>query len=239
MRKPRFVSWLLAAFGLVWIPQFARIPQPSASGSVLSELAESQNESGLTLAWVDENSLSRAYRKHSALDGVEAISFEDRTVVHLQDSLQDFRPDGFSWKEYPAVLGIGGCWSHDQRKLATGKVRSISRVTLEILDLDTKEFHEIAIKGDQNGQVTSQCWSKDDQNLVYETEADVMVFNVKDDRSHALAKGVESTWSPDGKWIAFRDGDTYYAIHPDGSGRKKLFHNYWGTAVSGLYWSPD
>jgi hypothetical protein len=73
----------------------------------------------------------------------------------------------------------------------------------------------------------------------YQTDAAVMVFNVKDDRSHALAQGAEPTWSPDGKWIAFRDGDTYYAIHPDGSGRKKLFHNYWGTAVSGLYWSPD
>jgi hypothetical protein len=87
--------------------------------------------------------------------------------------------------------------------------------------------------------MTSQCWSLDDQTLVYETGASVMVFDVKNNRSDALAKGAEPTWSPDGKWIAFRDGDTYYAIRPDGSGRKKLFHNYRGTAVSGLYWSPD
>jgi hypothetical protein len=28
-------------------------------------------------------------------------------------------------------------------------------------------------------------------------------------------------------------------MHPDGSDRKKLFHNHWGGAVSALYWSPD
>jgi WD40-like Beta Propeller Repeat len=236
VRKRKFVPWLLALAALVWLAISLR---PYEWGSVLSELIQSQDENGLTLAWVDGNSLSRAYRLHLALDGVEAISFGDRTVVHLQDSLQDFRPDAFSWKEYPRELGIGGCWSHDQKKLATGKARSMSSITLEILDLDSKQDHPFGGDADGVRGMTSQCWSLDDQKLVYETGASVMVFDVKSNRSDALAKGVEPTWSPDGKWIAFRDGDTYYAIHPDGSGRKKLFHNYWGSAVSGLYWSPD
>jgi hypothetical protein len=237
VRKRRFVLWLLALVALGWLAISLR---PYAWGTVLSELIQSQNENGLTLAWVDSNSLSRAYRLHLALDGVEAISFGDRTVVHLQDSLQDFRPDEFSWGKYPGVLGIGGCWSHDQRKLVFHVVdHSTAFVTLKILDLDLKKVQTIALSGERRRRVTSQCWSQDDQYVVYETDGDVTVLNVQDDRSHVLAKGLEATWSPDGKWVAFRDGDTYYAIHPDGSGRKKLFHNYWGTAVSGLYWSPN
>jgi hypothetical protein len=235
--KRRFIPWLLALAGLVWLVIALR---PYAGGSVLSELAQSQNEDGLTLAWVDGNSLSRAYHFHTALDGVEAILFEKRTVVHLQDSLKEFRPDGFSWEEYPEVLGIGGCWSHDQRKLVFPVVdHSTATVTLEILDLNSKKVHKIALGADRRRRVTSQCWSQNDDYIVYETDGDVMILNIQDERSDALAKGVEATWSPDGNWVAFRDGDTYYAIHPDGSGRKKLFHNYWGTAVSGLYWSPN
>jgi Tol biopolymer transport system component len=152
-----------------------------------------------------------------------------------------FHPDGFSYQEYPGLWGIDGCWSHDQKKLATYSVDHSTGTSyaLEILDVNSKKVHAIATNGDQRRLVSSQCWSQDDQKLVYETDADVMVFNVADDRSEAVAKGENPTWSPDGEWIAFRDRDTYYAIHPDGSGRKKLFHNYWGDAVSALYWSPD
>jgi hypothetical protein len=157
-----------------------------ARGSVLSELIQSQDESGLTLAWVDEDSLSTAYLEHSALDGVEAISFENRTVVHLQDSLQNFRPDGFSWKEYPAVLGsrVVGLTI---RGIATGRVRSSSSLTLEILDLDSKKSDTLGTEGARR-RVTFQCWSQDDQNLIYQTDAAVMVINVKDDRGNFWEK---------------------------------------------------
>jgi hypothetical protein len=33
-----------------------------------------------------------------------------------------------------------------------------------------------------------------------------------------VAKGTDATWSPDGSWIAFRDRDSYYEMHPDGRG---------------------
>jgi len=241
LRKFVFVSWLLAVAPIVWIPRLAIAPQPPPRGSVRSELIRLQDEKGLTLAWVDSNSLGTAYVTHSAIDSVQAISFKRRTVVQLRDSLEAFHPDGFNYQEYPGLWGIDGCWSHDQKKLATYSVDHSTGTSyaLEILDVNSKKVHAIATNGDQRRLVSSQCWSQDDQKLVYETDADVMVFNVADDRSEAVAKGENPTWSPDGEWIAFRDRDTYYAIHPDGSGRKKLFHNNWGDAVSALYWSPD
>jgi Tol biopolymer transport system component len=117
--------------------------------------------------------------------------------------------------------------------------RPSGRATLGILDLNSKQVRTIAINMDQRMYVTSQCWSPDDHQLVYETDGNVRLYDFQNDRADAIAQGTEPTWSPDGEWIAFRDRDTYYAMHPNGSGRKKLFHNHWGSAVSSLYWSPD
>lgn len=85
--------------------------------------------------------------------------------------------------------------------------------------------------------MTSQCWSPDGTQLVYEIEGSVRLYDTGEDRSVTLVKGTDSSWSPDGNWIAFLDRGTYYAIQPDGSGRKQLFHK--SNAVSAFYWSPD
>src|ERR1700730_5508167 len=205
MRTGTFVSWILAVTGpLVLIPRLAIAPQAAQEESVRSELIRLQDERGLTAAWVDNNSWGRAYSTHSAVASVQAISFKKRRVVQLEDSLGAFRLDGFNNEEYPGARGIGGCRSHDQRKLAaTVFDHSTAGVRLEIIDINSKKIRTIAINGDQRRRVMSQCWSRDDQKLVYETDADVMVFNVEDDRSETVAKGEDPTWSPDGEWIAF------------------------------------
>jgi hypothetical protein len=239
MRKRTFVSWLFAGAALlVLTPFFTVAARSSSRESVRSELIRLQHDQGLTLAWIDGNSLGRAYLTHSKINGVQAISFEKRALVHLQDSLEAFRPEGFDAEKYPGQQGIGGCWSHDQTSLAAAVVdHSSGDLRLKILDAQSHKVRAIATAAEQERLVTEACWSPDDRKLVYETGTDVMVFNFEDGRSDALAKGTDPTWSPDGMWIAFRVRDTYYAIHPDGSGRKKLFHQR--GAVSALYWSPD
>jgi len=132
------------------------------------------------------------------------------------------------------------CWSRDRTKLASTMInRSTNSVRLGVLDLGSKQTRAIAINVDQRPYVTSQCWSPDDKELVYELDGDVRLYDVENDRADAIARGTDPTWSPDGEWIAFREGNTYYAMHSDGSGRKELFRNHWGHAVSALYWSPD
>jgi WD40 repeat protein len=242
MRKRRSVKRfrpLLAP--AAWILLLAISVRPSSTGSVREELVRRQAETGLTLAWLDNNALGRAISTHTPLaSGVRAIMFKKRTIVPLHASLEVFRPDGFSFGEYPEVPGIGTCWSHDQTKLVDTMIEHPSgRATLAILDLGSKRAHAIAINVDQKEYVTSQCWSPDGKRLVYQIDDAVRLYELDNDRSDAIAKGTDPTWSPDGSWIAFRDRDTYYAIHPDGSNRKELFHNHWGGAVSALYWSPD
>jgi hypothetical protein len=215
--------------------------QALSSETVLAELSRLQDQTGLTLAWIDNNVLSESQWRHTEIQGgVQAVSFKRRVIVPLTDSLQAFRPNGFSSREYPEVSGIDACWSHDQTKLASTMISHPSgSAKLGILDLSSKQIHAIAINVDQRPYVTSQCWSQDDKKLVYEMDGAVRLYNVENDRADAIARGTDPTWSPDGNWIGFRDGNTYYAMHPDGNGRKELFHNHWGSPVSALYWSPD
>lgn len=200
--------------------------QITGAESVREELIRLQRKYGLTFAWTDRS--------------VRAISFDTGTVIAVKDSIGAFQPNGFSVGEYPELSGIGMCWSRDRTKLASTMInRSTNSVRLGVLDLGSKQTRAIAINVDQRPYVTSQCWSPDGKELVYELDADVRLYEVENDRADAIARGTDPTWSPDGKWIAFRDGNTYYAMHPDGSGRKELFRNHWGHAVSALYWSPD
>jgi WD40-like Beta Propeller Repeat len=227
MRNPIAKFWPKVLLGLAACSLIVILrAQADGAESVREELVRLQREYGLTFAWTDR--------------GVRAVSFDTRAVVDLEDSLQAFRPNAFTPGNYPEVSGIGTCWSHDQRRLVSTMInRSTGNVSLAILDLNSEQTRPFAIHVDQRPYVTSQCWAPDDKKIIYETDGSVRLYDVENDRSNAIAKGTDPTWSPDGNWIAFRDGETYYAIHPDESGRKELFHNRWGKAVSALYWSPD
>ena len=124
------------------------------------------------------------------------------------------------------------------------------------------------------------AWSRDGASLAFSVgenslggrwevsrtrPGDLMILDARGVRS--LGQGESASWSPDGAWIAtFADdqddanerygGPRIYLIHPDGSGRKKVFMNelistypeYMGAmpfdvrdgkAFGPLIWSPD
>jgi hypothetical protein len=223
MRKRTSVSWLLIVFGPVaWLLAFAITARPSSRESVRAELIRLQGETGLTFGWIH--------------DGVNAVSFKKRTVVVLKDSLSSFRPDDFSFSDHQYVFLTELCWSRDQSKLFAMKLES-GNASLEVLNRESKLASVVAAKVTQESHLTSQCWSPDATQLVYEIEGSIRLYNTGKDSSVDLVKGTDASWSPDGDWIAFLDSGTYYAIQPDGNGRKKLFHK--SNAVSALYWSPD
>lgn len=198
-------------------------------GSVRSELSRRQAETGLTFGWIH--------------DGVKVVSFKKRSVIPAQGHLDAFRPEAFSFQTYPQVMAMDMCWSHDQSKLAATMLDNFPNTSLEELDLKTKQTRVVAPRVEQTWHVTSQCWSPDDKQLVYETEDTVRVFDLESGKTSVLAAGMDPreslnpTWSPDGKQIAFLDHDAYYSIQPSGGTKKKLFAKK--GACSGLYWSPD
>jgi hypothetical protein len=197
--------------------------------SFRSELIQLQSQIGLSFAWMH--------------DGVKAVSFKKRAVIPVEGFLDVFRPDGFSFREYPQVMAIDLCWSHDQSKLAATMLDNAPNASLVILELRSKRTRVVVGRVSQTPHLTSQCWSPDDKQLVFETDGSVRVYDMESAKTTVLAAGMNPTWilsptwSSDGNQIAFRDFDTYYSIQPSGVNRKKLFTQK--GACSGLYWSPD
>jgi hypothetical protein len=242
MRKRACGSRIRNRFGTVaCVLVLAVTVQSSPSESVRAELIRLQDQYGLTLAWVDSKAQFMSPRNGSGLDnGIRGVSFRKRKVILLTDSLEAFRPDGFAFRDIPRLATIDLCWSHDKHKLAATMLHP-PKASLEIFVPITKATQTIEADVEERPHFTSQCWSPSDKQVAYDSGGSVKIYQVGGDMPgiRVLAKGTDVTWSPDGEWIAFRDRDTYYAIHPNGNGRRKLFHNYWGDAVSALYWSPD
>ena len=209
--------------------------------SVRAELIRSQEEKGLTLAWVDDTVLVKSVWAHTTVSsGVEAIMFKERTIVPLKDSLGVFRPDGFNFRDYPALWGIGACWSRDQSKLADTMIEhSSGRATWKSLTLARNVLVQLRSTLIRRNMSLSNAGPPMANGSFIRWMMPYGSTNSTTIGRTRLRRDQIPTWSPDGNWIAFRDGEAYYAMHPDGSARKKLFHNHWGSAVSALYWSPD
>src|SRR5271156_7068730 len=260
MRKRRSVTWLWILFGPVsWIVlALATTVRPSSRESVREELIRRQAQTGLSLASLgfgldvalfDKRTLVQipistglAYvRGTISRDGTEIIV--SRFRLGASDSLELLRTDGSDMRElqFTHTGDVPShfeslCWSYDKSRLAVGVHRGFPELKLEILNLGSGLDQTVApsVK-----ELTSQCWSPDDKKIVYEAGDGVRVYEVGNDKSSTLlaAGGKHPTWSPDGNWIAFREGDTFYVIRPDGQDKKKLFHRR--DVYTPLWWSPD
>jgi hypothetical protein len=173
-------------------------------------------------------------------DGAE-IAFAVRPGLRGPAHLGISRTDGSEFREYPNLqyqnLWDDLCWSYDKSKLAM-TVRNTGSVpdrnpTLQIVDLSSGNTQEI----DNRGSVTSQCWSPDGKQLVYEAGDSVQLYDLEANQLHVLAQGKHPTWSPDGNWITFLDHDLYNEVRPSGIEKHALFKTW--HSESGLWWSPD
>lgn len=157
--------------------------------------------------------------------------------------------NGTDYREYPGLSPSSVCFSHDKSKLALNatdrKTSKFLLPALEILNLSSGDTQKVA---GMNTFVSSQCWSPDDKQFVYTVNnahavQGVLLYDVVENSSRSLGLGGNATWSPDGKWIAFLDCEvdlhrcTYYAIRPDGTGKRTLFKTT--AATTGFWWSPD
>src|SRR5260370_40257173 len=79
---------------------------------------------------------------------------------------------------------------------------------------------------DSQGSVTSQCWSPDGAQLVYEAGGNVQMYDVQANRSKAMGQASHPTWSPDENWIPLLDHDTYYKFRPSGAEIQVLFKEW-------------
>jgi hypothetical protein len=161
-----------------------------------------------------------------------------KEVPEIGSRLGIVRQDGSDLREYPD-LGDPSypCWSSDKSALALTaknfKHGKDAAQSLQILHLDDGTTEEVEAKG----YVTSQCWSPDGKQIVYQADHTLRVYDIREKKSGALAEGTDPTWSPDGNWIAFLNDGKYYIIRPTGKERKLLFKCK--DALTPLWWSPD
>jgi len=165
--------------------------------------------------------------------------------------------DGSAVRTYPGiVLPSEMCWTRDNSKLAmVAHLENDSQPQLLVLDLDSGTADHVA--DGKKVAVTPQCWSPDGKQLAYfagENDQDrpgaIRIFDIRTRASRELLRDVSNcqedrfwcvspypTWSPDGEWIAYFQEKAYWAVHPSGEGRRKLFRRR--NALSPLQWSPD
>lgn len=231
-------------------------PAITEGGGVRAELADLQVRDGLTIADYDDHGLRivnfekrKAFRGKPIPDnraGGGTIT-RDGTLIAFQllrlrqnpsVALGIMKADNSDIREFLNVRSPGQmCWSYDMTHIAMATAtQDMGTHRLGVLDIETASVQELAA---HMQRLTSQCWSPDGKQIVFESDGNVMIQNVEEGQPHVLTVGNAPTWSPEGTWIAYLDKreHSYYAIHASGEGKKKLFHSRNG--VAGLYWSPD
>jgi WD40-like Beta Propeller Repeat len=233
--------------------------EPSALAQdpgVRGELAETQSRDGLTIADYGSHGLRivdffnrKAFRGAPLPDSRAAggTVSQDGTMVAFallrptqvpSIALGMMKADNSDLRELLNIAHPGQmCWSYDMTHLAMGTVDlTTAKFRLTLLDIKANLARDLA---PHMGRLTTQCWSPDGKEIVFESDGNIVVQRVEGGQPRILGVGKAPTWSPDGKWIAYLDEreHNFYAIHPSGDGKKKLFHSRDGMA--GLYWSPD
>jgi WD40 repeat protein len=238
---------MLLALPVAWQQDDGARASPEAN-SARKELQQLQEKYGLALEFVDQRgriSVLSFQKREFVARSRESIGSSGRVTRdgHYAALWAGLEPlslavvglDGSVLKKYSGFRGYPLCWSYDGFRLMLGTPER----HLQVMDVASGDIQTLPIEGATDQQViTSQCESPDGKKIVYRSnDGYVSVYDFEMGSSISLAKGENPTWSPVGDWIAFRDGETYYAIRPSGEGRKKLFHKT--RAISGLWWSPD
>jgi Tol biopolymer transport system component len=228
----------------------------AAAEDVRAQLARAQQQTGLTIEWYYSGINTAHFKDRSVTTDkvtLQAHDFENALISPdgsmfafpapgpdngRKQPLTIVRRDGTTVNQYPALVDpTVSCWSHDGSKLVVRSRLADSRppvYQLFALNLGSNSIQQF---GEPGSYATSQCWSPDNQQIVYGTNDRIRIYNFATASSRTVAQGDFPNWSPDGEEIAFHKSDGYYALSPTGAAARRLFKTKQGR--SELFWSPD
>jgi TolB protein len=133
-----------------------------------------------------------------------------------------------------------GAWSPDGRRLAfDGRFyETLSDFDIGVMDADGSGVRRVT-RGPARDVMAA--WSPDGRWLAFNrvraggAQPEVWLVRPNGRDAHRLVRGGAPAWSPSGRWIAFDGPHGVWAVHPDGSGRRRIV----AGNVGSLKWSPD
>jgi TolB protein len=133
-----------------------------------------------------------------------------------------------------------GAWSPEGKRLAfDGRFyKTLFDFDIGIVRADGSGVRRVT-SGPERDVMAS--WSPDARWLAFSRVRnegdmpDVWLVRPSGRDAHRLVQGGAPSWSPSGRWIAFEAPGGIWAVHPDGSGRRKIVSG----GVGAPKWSPD
>ncbi len=134
-------------------------------------------------------------------------------------------------------------WSPDHSKIAfSGDVQEPGNYDIYVMDADGSDLQRLTTDPEGEGRPS---WAPDGSALSFEGSGGSGIWTVNVDGSGLRqlsvpvpVQGAYSSWSPDGKTIAFADGSIYITRLADGR-TERLFEAKGGLQAYELEWSPD
>jgi Tol biopolymer transport system component len=125
------------------------------------------------------------------------------------------------------------------------------RNSLYSYEVENKKVRLLVSEGVR--QISDQCWSPDNSKIIYQdTKGDLYIYDLKSNRSELFVKKADyASWSPNGRWIAYAQGnikeENYFIMSLDKLEKKLLIKkaNLWQRirlirgVLGTLTWSPD
>lgn len=160
------------------------------------------------------------------LAGTETASLNGRTFNTLQLALS---------MDAKRVAFCGVYTATDPRKVASPRLPGI-----HLADLQSQKIVRIRAFADEDERWNcgEMSFSPDGQQLVYDWKGEIFIYDSLSKLSRLLVRGRLSSWSPDGKWVAYvDDSQRLRMISPSGAPDRLLLEG--PKICGGLRWSPD
>ena len=119
------------------------------------------------------------------------------------------------------------------------KVALQGREGLACFSVASSELHIVdSTAGESHFTSHRVAWSPAGDQIVYERDGAILIYDLASKPIRQLARGFEPSWSPDGKWVAFQSPEGNGELIKATGGDTKLLTL--GHKLSGaLRWSPD